>query len=57
MKRALEMVVAGSIILAGTALWALGSHIVWSVQKVLVAAIALAMVGLAVGLSQRQEEQ
>ena len=50
MKRALETVVAGSIILAGTALWALGSHIAWSVQKVLVAAIALAMVGLAVGL-------
>ena len=50
MKRALEMLVAGAIILASTVLWALGSHIAWSAHKILMAAIALALVGLAIGL-------
>ena len=48
MKRALEMVVAGSVILAGTALWALGSHIAWSAQKIMMAAVALAMLSFAI---------
>jgi hypothetical protein len=50
MKRALEVLVAGAIILAGTALWALGSHIAWSAQKIMMAAIALALVGLVIYL-------
>ena len=48
MKRALEMLAVGAIFLVSTALWALGSHIVWSAQKILMAAIALAVVGLVI---------
>ncbi len=50
MKRTLKMLVVGAIFLASTALWALGSHIVWSAQKILMAAITLALIGLAIYL-------
>ena len=50
MKKALKMLAVGAIFLASSALWALGSHIVWSPQKILMAAIALALVGLAIYL-------
>lgn len=50
MKRALEMLAVGALFLASLGLWALGSHIVWSAQKILMAAIALALVGLAIYL-------
>jgi hypothetical protein len=46
MKKALEMLAVGAIFLAGTALWALGSHIAWSAQKIMMAAITLALIGL-----------
>ena len=48
MKRALEMLVVGAVFLASTALWALGGHIVWSAHKILMAMIALGLVGLAI---------
>jgi len=50
MKRTSEMLVVGAVFLVSTALWALGSHIVWSAQKILMAAIAIAMVALAIYL-------
>lgn len=50
MKRTLEMLVVGAIFLASTALWALGSHIAWSAQKIMMAAVLLAMLSLAIYL-------
>jgi hypothetical protein len=50
MKRALEMLVVGALILASTAIWALGSHIAWSAQKIMMAATVLAMLSLAIYL-------
>jgi hypothetical protein len=46
MKRALEMLGVGALFLASSALWALGSHIAWSAQTILMTAIGLAVVGL-----------
>jgi hypothetical protein len=50
MNKILKMLVVGSLFLASSAVWALGSHIVWSVQKILMATIILAMVGFAIYL-------
>lgn len=50
MKRALEMLAVGALILASTAIWALGSHLAWSAQKIMMAAIVLAMLSLAIYL-------
>jgi hypothetical protein len=50
MKKTLEILAAGALILAGTALWALGSHIAWSAQKIMMAAVALAMLSFAIYL-------
>ena len=48
MKKMLSVFLAAALFLATSALWALGNHIVWSAQKILLAAIALALIGLAI---------
>jgi hypothetical protein len=48
MKKMIPLFSVGALFLAISALWALGSHIAWSAQKLLVAAITLALIGLAI---------
>jgi hypothetical protein len=40
----------GALFLAGTALLAFGGHIAWSAQKIMMAAVVLAMLGFAICL-------
>jgi hypothetical protein len=48
MKKMIPLSVVGAPFLAVSALWVAGSHIAWSAQKILVAAITLALIGLAI---------
>jgi hypothetical protein len=50
MIKILKILVVGSLSLACPALWALGSHVVWSAQKILMATVVLALVGFAIYL-------
>lgn len=50
MKRILEMLAVGALFLAGAALLALGGHIAWSAQKIMLAAVVLATLGFAIYL-------
>jgi hypothetical protein len=50
MNRTFKILVAGALFLGSSALWALGSHIVWSAERVMMAAVALAVMGLAIYL-------
>lgn len=48
MNKILKMLIVGSLFLVSSALWALGSYIAWPAHKVLLAAIALALISLAI---------
>lgn len=48
MKRALKIFVAGALILATSALWAIGNHVAGSAQTILMTAIVLAVAGLVI---------
>jgi len=50
MNRILKMLVVGAFFLAGMALWVLGAHFAWSAERVLVAAVTLAVVSVVVYL-------
>jgi hypothetical protein len=50
MNRTLKVLVAGALLLGSSALWALGSYIVWSAERVMMAAVALAVMGFVIYL-------
>ncbi len=50
MNRTLKGLVAGALFLGSSALWAHGSHIAWSAERVMMAAVALAVMCFAIYL-------
>ena len=50
MNKKFGRLIAGGLLLSSSALWALGGHVVWTAERIMAAALALAIMGFVVYL-------